>query len=192
MTRPAANWAWPADFKDRVVFPMRSWRRALNLVLAVSLICVLLCAGAQLQYDYWTDLLAQSPTLSVEAFGQNLTRCTAEELAQFTATHFTPLRRFIAVLAAQSVLQGCFCLFARFFRRPRRSVLTVLFLLQAAVCAGSCAVLAGATEVFYLESPLSFYLVSLLCCAAAPLWLLLRLWKRPPRSSSPSLSLIHI
>ena len=163
---------------------MRSWRRALNLVLAVSLICVLLCAGAQLQYDYWTDLLAQSPTLSVEAFGQNLTRCTAEELAQFTATHFTPLRRFIAVLAVQSVLQGCFCLFTRFFRRPRRSVLTVLFLIQAAVCAGNCAVLAGATEVFYLESPAGFYLTALLCCAAAPLWLLLQLWKRPPRSSS--------
>ena len=164
---------------------MRSWRRALNLVLAVSLICVLLCAGAQLQYDYWTDLLAQSPTLSVEAFGQNLTRCTAEELAQFTATHFTPLRRFIAVLAAQSVLQGCFCLFARFFRRPRRSVLTVLFLLQAAVCAGNCAVLARATEVFYLEAPAGFYLTALLCCAAAPLWLLFQLWKRPAEPAVP-------
>ena len=80
--------------------------------------------------------------------------------------------------------KGCFCLFARLFRRPRRSVLTVLFLLQAAVCAGNCAVLARATEVFYLEAPAGFYLTALLCCAAAPLWLLFQLWKRPPRSSS--------
>ena len=165
--------------------PPRDWRCTARWILAVSIFLFFFCSGSLARYDHWAEIYTQSATLSTEIFSRDLTRCTGEELAHFTASHFTPLRRFLSVLAVQSVLQSGLCLLAQFFRRPRRGVLTVLLLLQAAVCAGNCAMLAGAKEVFFLEAPAGFYLTALLCCTAAPLWLLFRLWRPPTEPALP-------